>query len=293
MIAAFRWLSRRPRITGKAVEKLLGHAVHFMMLKRELLSCFRSLYDFVQAKYVSRTRLWQSTAREAAWASHLLLVCHANLRRPWDDQVTASDASLSGIAVCTRQAHAEEVARLARVKETWRFKARDFVPPRETALKTVELCDPFEDPNTVKPIHLLPEDPFTFNLNFEEIPQSFMEPQEWCDTFSSPMRIAEPITILEARGVIAAVRHKCRAVRSFGKRHLHLNDNLANVLCLEKGRSSSFSMLRACRRLCALLVAANCSVHHRWVPSELNPADHASRQWEGERKSIQRAREVR
>ena len=45
----------RPRITGKSVEKLLGHAVHFMMLKRELLSCFfRSLYDFVQANCGNR-----------------------------------------------------------------------------------------------------------------------------------------------------------------------------------------------------------------------------------------------
>ena len=143
-------------------------------------------------------------------------------------------------------------------------------------------CNPFEDPDTLKP---MPDDPFTFNLNFDEIPQSFIEPQEWCDTFSSPMRISEPITILEARGLIAAVKRKCRAVRSFGKRHPHLNDNLASVLCLEKGRSSSYPMLRACRRLCALLVAANCSVHHRWVPSELNPADHASRRWEGERKA--------
>ena len=90
--------------------------------------------------------------------------------------------------------------------------------------------------------------------------------------------------MLEARGVLAAVRHKCRSQRNFHKRHLHLNDNLANVLCLEKGRSASFPMLRACRRLCALAIASDVLFHHRWVPSERNPADHASRQWESERK---------
>ena len=47
--AAFAWLSRRPRVSGQQVEKLIGHAVHVLLLRRELLSMFRSLYDFVHA----------------------------------------------------------------------------------------------------------------------------------------------------------------------------------------------------------------------------------------------------
>lgn len=42
-------------------------------------------------------------------------------------------------------------------------------------------------------------------------------------------------------------------------------------------------MLRASRRLCALLVAANCQLVTRWIPSEWNPADHVSRLWEPQR----------
>eukprot|EP00439_Symbiodinium_sp_Y106_P051618 s792_g6.t2 len=48
VILCFKWLSRRPRVTTKSMQKLLGHAVHFMMLRRELLSIPRSLYDFIQ-----------------------------------------------------------------------------------------------------------------------------------------------------------------------------------------------------------------------------------------------------
>lgn len=48
VLQAFGWLASRPRVSGRAVERLLGHAVHFAMLRRELLSLFRSLYDFVK-----------------------------------------------------------------------------------------------------------------------------------------------------------------------------------------------------------------------------------------------------
>lgn len=68
--------------------------------------------------------------------------------------------------------------------------------------------------------------------------------------------------------------------RSFGKRHVHLGDNLGLVLAAEKGRSNAFGLLRVCRRLCALVLASDCSLSYRWIPSELNVADHASRQWE-------------
>ncbi|CAE7480442.1 ANK1 [Symbiodinium natans] len=265
VIAAFRWLARRPRVNGRAVEKLVGHAIHFMLVRREMLCCMRSLYDFIQRSYRARRRLWPSAAREAEWIANLLPVCHANLRRVWSEVPTASDASLSGIAVCSRHAGVEQVSEIGRCKEAWRFKARDFVAPRESAIGGAEdlSLDPFSDTQSVKPHIVLPEDPFSINPDFNEVPDDFMTASEWSVAFACEMHHAEPITILEARGVVAAVRHKCRVVQNFGKKHLHLNDNLANVLCAEKGRSASYPMLRVCRRLCALVIAANCTFHHR------------------------------
>ncbi|CAE7845041.1 ANK1 [Symbiodinium microadriaticum] len=203
VIAAFTWLSRRPRVNGRSVEKLLGHAVHFMLLRRELLSCMRSLYDYVQATYRARRRLWKSAAREAGWVASLLKICHADLRRRWDDQVTSSDASLSGMAVSCRLADREQVARLSRQQEQWRFKTRDFSAPRERALgqdASFPPHDPFSDPDTVKPKAVLPEDPFTINADFDEIPASFMECDDWHDLFAVRFHHPEPITVLESRG---------------------------------------------------------------------------------------------
>ena len=108
VVRCFIWLSKRPRVSGKAVEKLLGHCTHFCMLRRELLSMFRTLYDFMQHSYHKRSRLWESCAKEARWASHLLKLCVANLRRPWSQTITASDASLSGLSVSRRELGVEQ-----------------------------------------------------------------------------------------------------------------------------------------------------------------------------------------
>ena len=112
-----------------------------------------------------------------------------------------------------------------------------------------------------------------------------MDKDYWQFRFNVQMTIPEHITLLEGRGMLASVRHKLRSVDSFGKRHLHLNDNLGMVLAAEKGRSSTFGTLRICRRLCALYLASDTSFSHRWIPSELNVADAGSRVWEHLRKS--------
>ena len=63
------------------------------------MSIFGGLYDFAYANYDRKVKLWPVAAKEAGWASHLLKPCHVDLTRHWSGQVTASDASLSGIAV--------------------------------------------------------------------------------------------------------------------------------------------------------------------------------------------------
>lgn len=143
---AFQWLSRRPRVRGKSVQRLLGHAVHFLMLKRELLSVFRHLYDFVTHAQDKKCRLWQGAAVEARWMSCLLTLCAADLRKSFSPLVTASDASLSGIAVCKREARIEDVVQNGAYRESWRFKGKcPSSRPRSSALSH---GDPFEDPQT-------------------------------------------------------------------------------------------------------------------------------------------------
>ena len=278
----FDWLARRPYVSGKAIEKILGHGVHFMLIRREILSLFRNLYDFAQRHRNGAGRLWRCAAREAKWASVLLRLCVTDLRRSWDSTVTASDASLSGIAVCSREADQQTIQKLGSQKEGWRFCS--YNPSSRPRENTVKKPDVFNDPSTVKPLHEIHHDPFCFNDQFEEIDMSFMDPEHWQLRYSVRMRIPEHITLLEGRGIVSALRHKLRSQSGFGKRHLHLGDNLASILIAEKGRASSYEMLRVSRRIACLLLAANCTLTSRWIPSEWNVADHGSRRWEAERK---------
>ena len=215
MIAAFRYLSSRPRINGKGVEKLIGHAVHFMLLRRELLCCMRSLYDFVQHSNWNRSRLWKSAASEARVIASLLSVCFANLKRPWCTTVSCSDASLSGIAVSSRVADMQTIKDIAPQREGWRFKHRDFTAPRVNADvgTKVKKPDPFSDVSAVKPIYVLPRDPFMIDEAFVEVPDDFMDESHWHVDFACYMEIAEAMTVLESRGVVAAFRRRVRALQ--------------------------------------------------------------------------------
>lgn len=279
---ALKWLSRQPRVRGREVERLLGHCIHFMLLRREFLSIFRGLYDFIQQSYDRRQVLFAAAAKEARWASHLLDLCTCDLKRSWSTVVTASDASLSGIAVCRSVMSPESAGRIGSQREPWRYRYKNRPAPRAHALdaEAVDRLDPFSDTRTVLPSSVYREDPFELNEEFQEVPMDLLDVEKWHEAFAVHMRHPEHITLLEGRGVVASFRHKFRSVSEFGKKHLHLNDNMAVVLMCSKGRSGAFPMLRVCRRICALLVATDSFLSTRWIPSEYNIADKGSRRWE-------------
>ncbi|CAK0874630.1 unnamed protein product [Prorocentrum cordatum] len=115
---------------------------------------------------------------------------------------------------------------------------------------------------------------------FFQVPKENLVGPTWTKVVRSFWNDEEPIFCLEARAGLLAVRHKLRAVSSFGKTHLHLGDSMTAILAFEKGRAKHRGLLGACRRLLALSVASNTRHHFRWVPSELNPSDPDSRYFE-------------
>ena len=235
------WLASRPRVSGKMIEKVIGHCIHFLTVKRELLAIFRAMYDFKTAHYESRVRLWPSAAQECKWAAALLLMCRANLRLPWHPAVTASDASLTGTGVVEARFDPKLVATVGSQKELWRYKASDSAC---RAREHVGKLDPFKHIGTVKASS--PESPwddFQLNLDFQEVPQEMLEQSEWHTLFSTHMKVPEHITLLEGRAVVQTARRKARAIHNFHHRHLHLGDNLGMTLYLDRGglRTRRFS----------------------------------------------------
>ena len=228
------WLGSRPKVCGKSLERVIGHSIHLFMLRRELLSIFRAVYDFKVARYNSPVRLWESAAKECRWAAAMLLVCRSNLQQPWCGDVTASDACLSGTAVSMLHSQPGDCQKIGVCREMWRFKSKE---PLHRARDAVLKLDPFSDASTVKPILQEKEDPFQIHDEFQHVPEQLACSDEWVTQFATHMQHPEHVTLLEARGTMQAIRHKLRTSKNFGMRHLHLGDNLGMVLAYDRGRA--------------------------------------------------------
>ena len=245
-----------------------------------LLAIFRSVYDFKTACYNKPCKLWKSAAEECRIAAALILTCYADLRKPWSSDITVSDACLSGTAVAALEVDSHVVQTVGRCREMWRFKSKD---PLSRARDAALSLDPFVHHETVMPMSHEERDPFQLNLDFQHVPHEIACSPEWKVQFASRMTKPEHITLLEGRGTVQAIRHKMRVEGNFGKKPLHLGDNLGMVLAFDRGRAKSVPLLLYCRRATAFAIAGDAVFTHRWLPSEHNAADAASRQWEGQR----------
>ena len=119
------WLAEQPKVSGRMLERVIGHCIHFFMLRRECLSIFRSVYDFKQRHYEQRVTLWKSAAMECRQAAALLLMCYSDLKREWHQEVTCSDASLSGTGVCAGVFPIDDIRQIGSQRELWRYRTRD------------------------------------------------------------------------------------------------------------------------------------------------------------------------
>ena len=90
---------RHPFLTGRELERLIGHWSFLLLIRRELLGVFAAVYTFIAKSYGRRQRLWPSVKRELRWASALLPLAYANWRLAWHPKLTAFDASPWGFGV--------------------------------------------------------------------------------------------------------------------------------------------------------------------------------------------------
>ena len=81
----------------------------------------------------------------------------------------------------------------------------------------------------------------------------------------------------EARAYLASLRRRIQEDKSWNKQVLFLGDNLGLTLALSKGRCVNVPLLMLLRKSAALSLASGIEPLVRWIPSEANPADEASR----------------
>ena len=113
--------------------------------------------------------------------------------------------------------------------------------------------------------------------NFPEVPASGLHSGLWEAKFWGSWKFSEDILILEARTLLLNLRRIVLTTFGHDLRQLLLCDNMAVVLSFDRCRSRNRKLLRIIREFGAYCLARNIYCCVRWIPSELNNADDASR----------------
>ena len=281
IVAACEVLSRRPKISSKQLERLVGHITYVSLLHRPLLSLLNSVYAFIRREFVRPTRVWKSVARELWYVRCLLPLARSSLVLPSHPIVFATDASTVGMSVVATDVAVPIVDHVSLWNERYRFgrcagevsgRARALLETDTVIKKALKsLAQDFREERCRDHQHIIPVE------GFQEVSGELIK-SKWHQLFQCKWGVEEKIHVLEARGCVAAVRH---LVRSMSFRHTNvviLNDNLGVILAMSRGRSSHFALLQQCRRILAFGLACGLHITWRWIPSELNPADAGSRE---------------
>ena len=203
---------------------------------------------------------WSSAARERQIAA-LVMLARRDVGADYCSKIYVTDASYWGLGVLEKEVKQEEVREHLDFSERWRYS-------KSEEGKVSVRDDDFGDV-TVRG----PAPPVSENLLGGR----------WSRVCSKSWRAAtgRPQVHLEARSFVYVIKHLARNTANSGKRHLVLGDAMAVILGLCKGRSSSVALGGPSRLWAAYALGSDLYVGTRWIPSERNAADGASRNLAG------------
>eukprot|EP00438_Fugacium_kawagutii_P029326 Skav216048 [mRNA] locus=scaffold2930:320754:324087:+ [translate_table: standard] len=263
---AIRELLKRGAASGQQIERIIGHITFVSLCRREVLSIFGECYTFISRHYQQVVPLWKSVRKELSKWDGVSPLIRADLTQGWHHEVCAVDASEWGLGVTVSDFSLDEVRKMGRVCERWRFKDEDAKDPRAYALVEDELgwmgssigCDSDRPPK------------------FAGIPFSAVD-RVWKMVGRHKWRNLESMPVCEARASLNAVKHALRSKGSFNKRHVVLTDSMTAAVSFDKGRASRYRLRRVVEQVGALTLATQTMFRMRWIPSEWNPSDAISR----------------
>ena len=308
---ATKALTRRQRVSGDILRVWLGHVNFYFQLNRSCLSVLSACYRFAALHLGRRGRVWPNVRKELRQVMGLIFLVEVDMAAPRVGTVHVGDASMHGFSLMKTEASREEIDRELRVRERWRFipgrllgKAtvhgipdgpirQDFVGHSgevSLGMGTVYGKQLREDLDLVagRPLEHKRKQLFGAAKTAEPtimeadlhppVHDSWHNPQRWDLIQAAPWRDpAEHINPKEARVCVMGLRRWARSSSNLGKVVFTLSDSLVSVLALEKGRSTSASLNRVCRRACAYAVGGRMTWRIRHIRTEHNPADKSSR----------------
>ena len=232
---------------------LLGQCTWFGIMNRPSLSVFDSIYEITKGGGAERTEVPRAVVRELAHFVALLPLLEADLQRPWQRCLVATDASVNyGFGVSVADVSQEVVRNLGRVAAAPGHLVR-------LARGGGHPDDEDERPRTGV-VHNVGLTKWDF--------RSVISCKRHFDAHSGG---------LEAHGVGLGLRWLLRSATRHGRRTTLLIDAQSVLGAVRKGRSSAPSLKREIRFIGGLILAGDLLVRCLYIPSEDNPADAPSR----------------
>ena len=151
LIAACEWFTPGRMVSGKSVEKMLGHFCHEALYNRSTMGIFKAAYIFVRDSYNFKSPLWSSVSREFLIAAGLLPLSVARLDLKWSGTVRATDACETGWGACSAEIGTAAARSHGLWNERWRFRRLrpDEWAPRRRALRGGEGFETISDFRTL------------------------------------------------------------------------------------------------------------------------------------------------
>jgi len=114
-------------------------------------------------------------------------------------------------------------------------------------------------------------------IKVPQISTFWKDSKQWKLVFAGKFKDTEHQNVLEMRGILAAVRHLARSKTNWNCRHLIFTDSMVGLGAFGKGRSSSPTLLRLCRRFMLFRVVLGMRIYLRYIETSCNHADGPSR----------------
>ena len=286
-------------IAPSQLRRLIGHLVDHFSVRRELLSCLCSVYQFVGDGLGPPRELDTAVVSELRVAQGLLALAVSELGRSIATVAYCSDSSMRGFALHVTDTDPQEAWGAAQYHERWRFREADprpvpddrrdelrgaLAPGSEGAVLTGAFTAYAQDhllavPRATGPAALTVAEPDLVEVvgRVPRLAPSWGAPGRWRAVAVGAWRRPDKIHNLEARAAVMGLEEFCKDPANHSHVLLSLGDNMSEVLAMDRGRARSWELLAIARRAAALQAAANVRWARRHIETDRNPSDYASR----------------
>lgn len=264
----------RSTVSAKAVEHLLGKWVWCMLARRSTLSALNEVFQLVSR---ARSRGWRYIRVTKRLRMEFQLVCNLApaMVTPLTSEansVVAFDACLEGYGVTYAPAIAAE---------------------RDALIESLTVTGCYSNVSTDKMEDSIPDAVRSTNSWFLEGSPDTLPvvrgKRKWrVARHGAWNSLGEHINVYEIKTGLMALEKAIsisKSCHSSPKEIFVCGDNTASIGALARGRSSSYTLLRSCRKACVLQLIHNVRVNWIWISTHINPADAPSR-WAIHRKAV-------